>query len=45
MDEADVANVAEQMVVAVDFLHKAGFAHCDIKVGVWAVHELSTRAP
>lgn len=33
MDEADVANVAEQMVVAVDFLHQAGYAHCDIKVG------------
>lgn len=28
-----MANVAEQMVVAVDFLHQAGYAHCDIKVG------------
>lgn len=33
MEEADVAKVAEQMVVAMDVLHQAGYAHCDVKVG------------
>ena len=34
MHEADVAKVAEQMMVALDFLHQADYAHCDIKVGL-----------
>ena len=32
MDEADVAKIAQQMLKAIDTMHKAGYAHCDIKV-------------